>query len=91
MLPSFCWLNGYTAIKDGGEFPVSSCLECGGICLVTGVAAARRPKIQYACFGCGVTYDLHELAPCDRCGNLMTSDEDSGQICGMSISDMLVD
>lgn len=81
----------YTSIKDGGEYPVSRCLDCSGVSLVAGVAAARRPKIQYACFGCGVAYDLHELAPCDRCGDLMTSDEDSGQICGDCLSDMLVD
>ncbi len=76
------------SIKDDGDYPVSPCLECNGSSLVSGVAAARRPKIRFACFGCGAAYDLNELAPCDRCGNLMVSDENSAQICGSCFSNI---
>lgn len=79
-------LSSYDVIKDGGEWPIHPCPDCGESSLVDGIVQLRpdpahlNPKgtspcdwiqpYHWACFACGLIATEGELERCYRCGIL---------------------
>ena len=63
-------INAYKIAKDGGEFPVYTCPDCGAEQLAYDVDMHR-----YHCFACDANYNDDDLAFCTRCGCLMHKKE----------------
>ena len=61
--------------KDGGEFPLYDCLNCGEHQLVYDANAHR-----YHCFACDQNYTDEELSFCEHCGSIMLRN-DTVDIC----------
>lgn len=59
-------ISAYECGKDGTEFPVYSCPECGEEQLVYDAEKGR-----FHCFACDVNYTDDDLAFCENCGSLM--------------------
>ena len=78
-------INEYRCVKDGGEFPVYDCLECGEEQLVHDVDKGR-----FHCFACDANYTDEELAFCERCGSLMRRN-DEFPVCQNCIENMAKD
>lgn len=55
-------ISGYECVKDGGEFPVYDCPECGQDQLVYDAEADK-----YHCFHCSQDYEGGELMHCSDC------------------------
>ena len=55
-------ISGYECVKDGGEFPVYDCPECGHDQLVYDAEADK-----YHCFHCSQDYEGGELMRCSEC------------------------
>jgi hypothetical protein len=66
----------YAVEKDGGEWPLSNCPECGGGTLVT-----RLPGHGGFCFNCGHKWDSGELARCCDCNEFYLADDVDGGVC----------
>lgn len=56
-------IDEYSTIKDGGEYPLYMCPECGKISLL-------KRENQYICFSCQRRYSVKEIQFCIECGNL---------------------
>lgn len=56
----------YRCVKDGGEFPVYDCPECGEDQL-----AYDAESEKYHCFSCEKNYTTEDLTFCERCGSIM--------------------
>ena len=65
-------------VADGGEDPVHACINCGADALVAGIQVVNRPKIAFGCFSCAEMVEQGEVQPCDRCGELMAANEETG-------------
>ena len=76
-------INEYRCVKDGGEFPVYECPECGEEQLVH-----NTEKGTYHCFACDENYTDEDLAFCERCGSLMQRNGEI-DICPACIEDMM--
>jgi ribosomal protein S27E len=63
-------ISAYTCGKEGGEFPVYECPECGEEQL-----AYDRESGEFHCFACDEHFAKGELSFCDRCGAVMESNE----------------
>lgn len=59
-------INEYRCVKEGGEFPLYECPNCGEDQLVYDVGNGR-----FHCFSCDENYTTEDLSFCDRCGQLM--------------------
>lgn len=59
-------INEYRCVKDGGEFPLYECPECGAEQLVYDAEAGR-----FHCFSCDQNFTTEELSFCPNCGRLM--------------------
>ena len=59
-------ISAYRCAKDGGEFPIYECPDCGEEQLVY-----DADKEQFHCFSCGVTYTSEDICFCERCGTIM--------------------
>ena len=77
-------LSAYECGKDGVEFPVYECLECGREQLAHDLEA---PK--YHCFSCGEDFDESIITFCSRCGAIM-KDNEMG-ICLNCIENIMAD
>jgi hypothetical protein len=66
----------YAVEKDGGEWPLSTCPECGDGTLVT-----RLPKHDGFCFNCGQKWESGELARCCDCNEFYRTDDVDVGIC----------
>lgn len=55
-------ISAYSCVKDGGEFPVYDCPECGHEQLVYDAEADK-----YHCFHCSQDYEGGELMRCSEC------------------------
>lgn len=64
-------ISAYECGKDGGEFPVYECPECGEKQLVY-----DADKGRFHCFACDVNYTTDDLSFCEDCGTLMLNDPD---------------
>ena len=63
-------ISAYECGKEGVEFPVYECLECGAEQL------AHDAKAQKChCFSCGEDFDESTITFCDRCGAIMKNNE----------------
>ena len=76
-------INEYRCEKDGGEFPLYECPECGEEQLVH-----DAEKGTYHCFACDENYTDEDLTFCEKCGSLMRRSEDA-PICQNCIEDMV--
>lgn len=63
-------ISAYECGKEGVEFPVYECLECGAEQLVHD---AKAQKCH--CFSCGEDFDESTITFCDRCGAIMKNNE----------------
>ena len=54
-------LSSYETVKDGGEWPVYSCPECGNTALV-------HEDGDFTCFGCGEHWTESTMRFCGSCG-----------------------
>ena len=75
-------ISEYRCVKDGGEFPVYECPECGEEQL-----AYNADTHRYHCFACDENFTDEELAFCDRCGSLMRRNGEF-MICQNCVEDM---
>lgn len=76
-------ISAYECGKEGGEFPVYECPDCGAEQL-----AYDADTHRYHCFACDANYTDEDLAFCERCGSLMRRSEDA-PICQNCIEDMV--
>ena len=65
-------ISEYRCVKDGGEFPVYECPECGDEQLVYDAKAGR-----FHCFSCDQNYTTDDLSFCSNCGQLMYNNGES--------------
>lgn len=63
-------ISAYECVKDGGEFPVYECPDCG-----EKQFAYDAENGKYHCFSCNVNYSDEELSRCSDCNRLMKKDE----------------
>ena len=68
-------ISEYRCAKQGGEFPLYDCLNCGEHQLVYDANAHR-----YHCFACDQNYTDEELSFCEHCGSIMLRN-DAVDIC----------
>lgn len=67
-------MSSYVTVKDGGEWPVVDCAECGAGALVEGVEVIRSATTGHTgddhrlCFACGLFEEGGHLERCGRCG-----------------------
>ena len=59
-------ISEYRCVKDGGDFPIYECPECGEDQLVY-----DADNEKYHCFTCEKNYTTDDLTFCDRCGSIM--------------------
>lgn len=73
-------MSSHVTIKDGGEWPVHECFECGRESLVEGIRQLRPPPdaatdeqagqpepVFAACFSCALTRQGSQYVRCHRC------------------------
>ena len=63
-------ISGYECVKDGGEFPVYDCPECGHDQLVYDAEADK-----YHCFHCSEDFDGESLIHCSECHTITYKNE----------------
>lgn len=78
-------ISAYECGKDGGEFPVFECPECGEEQL-----AYDADSHRYHCFACDENFTDEDLTFCERCGSLMRRNAYT-PICQNCIDDMAKD
>ena len=67
--------------KDGGEWPIRICPECGDDTFVTAVAG-RFDAEDFYCFNCGLEYGSGDMEICHYCNEYYDHDGEAGsQIC----------
>lgn len=59
-------IKEYRCVKDGGEFPVYECPECGAEQLVYDAENGN-----YHCFSCDEDFTTDDISFCEKCGNIM--------------------
>ncbi len=64
-------INEYRCVKDGGEFPLYECPECGEEQLAYNVE-----KGIFHCFACDESFTTDDISFCERCGSLMRRDNE---------------
>lgn len=91
-------LSSYVVVKDGGEWPVYLCLECGAEALVFGVQAVTvtaagtanvAAEPSWACFECARLAGAGDLEWCTRCGAVMTAEVDGLSVCSDCIEEIV--
>lgn len=75
-------ISEYRCVKEGGEFPVYACPECGEEQL-----AYNADTHRYHCFACDHNYTDEEISFCERCGSIMLRN-DAVDICPVCIENM---
>lgn len=81
-------VSAYETVKDGGEWPVAECPECGSDALVHHPeVAGGDTSPAWLCFSCGVTYSEWALEQCGDCGSMIpTHGGDSMGLCSDCIA-----
>lgn len=69
-------ISSYECGKEGGEFPVYECLECGEDQLVH-----DAEKGTYHCFACDENYTEEDLTFCENCGSIMWRNDEPDICC----------
>lgn len=75
-------ISSVECAKEGGEFPLYDCLNCGEHQLVYDANTHR-----YHCFACDQNYTDGEISFCERCGSIMLRN-DAVDICPACIENM---
>ena len=75
-------ISSVECAKEGGEFPLYDCLNCGEHQLVYDANTHR-----YHCFSCDQNYTDEEISFCERCGSIMHQSEGI-DICPVCIENM---
>lgn|ERR1017187_2903694 len=71
----------YATEKDGDDWPLTTCPDCGSETFVTQVPGPYDTHNSY-CFNCGQEYQAGELETCYDCGELYDPGEEKGHhIC----------
>jgi hypothetical protein len=69
-------------VADGGAPPVQVCPECGNETLVRGVEVLDDQDLpKWVCFSCQLILDPDRIDECLRCGVLLITSADSGDVC----------
>jgi hypothetical protein len=72
-------IDKYSCIKDGGDYPLYICPNCG---LETFVYSDTDTGLNsWICFSCGNCYDYDDIDFCSVCNEPFLCKEDSGNIC----------
>ncbi len=72
-------LSKYEIIKDGGEYPLYECPDCGEYSFV-------NTGGMYVCFSCGMYYYESEVEFCSECGRIYLKDEENDlELCSSCI------
>lgn len=78
-------MDEYSTVKDGGEYPLYECHQCGENTFVLDSENGRA-----LCFSCDFDCDVNELEFCSSCGSLFyKSDEESIGMCSNCIEYIL--
>lgn len=64
-------INEYECVKDGGEYPLYKCPNCGEEQLVY-----IKEEVIYKCFHCGYQREARELTRCCECGELFETEDE---------------
>lgn len=75
-------ISAYECGKEGGEFPVYECPECGEEQL-----AYDADTHRYHCFACDANHTDEDLTICEKCGSLMRRNGEI-TICQNCLDDM---
>ena len=68
-------IDEYITVKDGGEYPLYDCPDCGKQSLI-------KIGSKYICFSCRMEYGIDEVRFCTECGTLYTCfDRENNGIC----------
>ena len=74
-------LSKYRIVKQGGEWPVHQCPECGHRAFVEGVEGTTADSLRWVCFSCGVEAIDHDVWPCVRCNEPTITSDGSYALC----------
>lgn len=77
-ITSVLGLDEYRTVKDGGEWPLYTCPECGKEAVVDHWGEEKVSN-RFVCFGCGAAWE--DLEFCSCCGGLYDPGEDGPTIC----------
>ena len=77
-------INAYSYVKDGGEFPVYDCPECGHDQLAYDAEADK-----YHCFHCSYDFEGDDLIHCSECHTITYKNE--MELCPNCIAHKLAD
>lgn len=81
-IESILGLTYESMIKEGEDFPLFMCPECGYETLVEiGLVGNQIEHFQYVCFNCREGWKRSDLNECMRCGNLYITRDDDFCIC----------
>jgi hypothetical protein len=67
----------YDVVKDGGEWPVHDCPECG----TTALVVIQQDDEKYRCFSCDTRYGPRELIRCVQCDTPFQADAEGFAMC----------
>ncbi|GAW94378.1 hypothetical protein [Calderihabitans maritimus] len=82
-------INEYRCVKEGGEFPIYVCPECGLNSLVHPVD--DEDLESWFCFSCGFEWDESEIAFCTGCGTPYVKTEGDTELCSICVEHHLSD
>ncbi|NPV89966.1 MAG: hypothetical protein HPY50_04225 [Firmicutes bacterium] len=71
-------ISAYSTVKDGGEFPLYYCIECGSESMVH---LDDGEKGGWICFTCGFDWDESDVCFCISCGSPHQVDVDDIGMC----------
>lgn len=81
-IESILGLTYESMIKEGGDFPLFACPECGKETVVDiGLRGNQIEHFQYVCFYCCQGWERSNMNECMRCGNLYITRDDDYDIC----------
>jgi len=73
--------TAYALGKNGFEFPVYDCPECGS-------SAVVENEEGIVCFSCGESWELSAMTYCDRCGRSFFRHETNSDLCESCFEDL---
>ena len=74
-------LSEYRVVKQGGEWPVHQCPECGQNSFLEGVASEMPHTTRWVCFSCGTEANDDEVWRCSRCYEPVTTKDGPYAFC----------
>ncbi len=74
-------LSKYRVVKQGGEWPVRQCPECGRSAFVEGLDSMSSHPTRWVCFSCGTEAADEDVLPCVRCNEPVITSEGPYALC----------